>query len=91
MEYKKGTDWPLHGVAGVSNTVLMEMNGWKLLRPLMPNILGCASYMIHQDCAAVPDKYKGMGGGYVKNQCVHCGLRPPDGLVALHAMHNADF
>ena len=74
------------------NEVLVEIDGWRLVKPLYPALLECKSYVVHIDCcglvkdvsAATVQKAKGQ----VNKECVRCGLVPPSELLGLEILHN---
>lgn len=82
----KGTN-----VAGAAaykvNDVLMEKDGWRLVRPLYPEMLGCESYIVHMECR-VPRRSVQSTGALVRNQCPFCGETPPDEIQGLEILHN---
>lgn len=70
------------------NDTLVEVDGWRLVRPLYPELLECKSYMVHMECKShtyVTSQSVNRGVGKV---CGFCGETPPDEIVALEILHN---
>ena len=71
------------------NDVLVEVGGWRLVRPLYPGMLGVDSYIVHMECqpARVGKTVQDMGAG-VRKVCVKCGETPPAEIAGLEILHN---
>ncbi len=73
-------------------TVLLEINGWQLVRPFFPKVLGINSYPIHVKCgntgSGVYRNTDGHPGLYDK--CSQCNSTVPDEIMAMWALHNWD-
>lgn len=75
------------------NDILVEIDGWKLVRPLYPGLLGVASYIVHMKCPGEKTTVQGAvrnvsNGSGVRGGCVICGENPPDEIVGLEILHN---
>lgn len=84
----KGTN-----VAGTPNfklsEVLLEIGGWRLVRPLYPALLGVKSYIVHIECKReAPRTAQMMTSGGVHKVCSWCGETPPDEIAGLEILHN---
>ncbi len=77
------------------NTVLMEEDGWRLVRPLHPDLLSCDSYIVHIKCNGGSAERWSDGLSTVQGvsrrtpkQCAYCGGVPPASLLGLEILHN---
>ena len=79
------------------NDVLVEVDGWQLVRPLYPDIIGCQSYIVHIDCkreeprtaqTAGVDMGMGTAPGVGEGKCTWFGKLPPDEIAGLEILHN---
>lgn len=80
--------------------VLLEVDGWRLVRPLYPNLVDTNSYIIHWECSGVKMPQsptlpwinkgdKGATGGIgVGNKCSKCDAKCPDEIAGLYILHN---
>ena len=75
------------------NEVLVEIDGWRLVKPLDPDLIDCQSYIVHMECngerrtmqeagvrSVTPDR--------VRTGCVICGETPPEEILGLEILHN---
>ena len=74
------------------NDVLVEVDGWQLVRPLYPDIIGCQSYIVHIDCKREEPRTAQIHGVHigtgVRGMCTWCGKTPPDEIAGLEILHN---
>ena len=75
------------------NDTLVEIDGWKLVKPLYPQLMECQSYIVHMACkardrATVQGAVRNVTPGGVRTGCVICGELPPDEIVGLEILHN---
>ena len=75
------------------NEVLVEVDGWRLVKPLYPQLIECQSYIVHMGCptrdrATVQGAVRSAGPVGVRMGCVICGELPPDEIVGLEILHN---
>ncbi len=70
------------------NNVLMKKDGWSLVRPLWPNLIGCESYIVHTSCKREGRRSVQGKGVSVRGMCTYCGETPPDEIAGLEILHN---
>ena len=74
------------------NDVLVEVDGWRLVRPLYPGLLGVESYIVHMECRGerktVQGEVRSVTPAGVRTGCVICGETPPAEIVGLEILHN---
>ena len=72
------------------NDILLEVDGWCLVRPLYPDLLRISSYIVHMNCRREePRSVHSVGvRARVGKQCTFCGEMPPDEIAGLEILHN---
>lgn len=83
----KGTNVASKGKFKV-NDVLLDINGWRLVRALYPDLVSCKSYIVHMECDGDGFTTLQGVGTRVKNMCIHCGKTPPPEILGLEILHN---
>jgi hypothetical protein len=74
--------------------VLLEVDGWRLVRPLYPNLIERDSYIVHWDCdggrkpGMNVKKWTNKGGIGMGSICTKCGEKCPDEIIGLEILHN---
>ena len=72
---------------------LLELDGWRLVRPLYPNLTDTLSYIVHWTCSAHSEgRWIGKGGATSKRrECSKCDGVCPDEIIALFILHNGEI
>lgn len=68
--------------------VLLDIQGWRLVRARWPGIVGCESYIVHFKCPNTP---RTPGGGLaipINGACANCEQSVPDEITGLSILHN---
>lgn len=68
--------------------VLVEINGWRLVKPLYPNLIDCNSYIVHIDCRREMRSTVQQINKAADKCCTYCGKSPPEEIVGLEILHN---
>ena len=73
--------------------VLLEVDGWRLVRPLYPSLVETDSYVVHWDCVNPDMAYRARtwvdkGGLGPENKCTKCDQKCPDEIAGMYILHN---
>lgn len=78
---------------GRVHDILLEVDGWRLVKPLFPDLMSVDSYIVHWDCQAVVNTEMGRhwtnkGGIGLGSKCTKCDEICPEEIQGLEILHN---